>query len=412
MTDGILWFECYSGISGDMAVAAMLDLGADRDRVMRAVDSLGLDADVVIGKVRKSGIDVLDFDVRLHEDNHDHDMEYLYGDHRPSEHHTPHGHRNLGDIKDIVSRCDCSDRARDIALRIFDILAEAEAEAHGVTKDEVHFHEVGAVDSVIDIVSLAVCIDDLDMDDIRFSELYEGTGCIRCQHGILPIPVPAVANIARAHGLKLKITDSKGEYVTPTGAAFAAAVGNQIPLPKEFRIRSVGMGAGKRESERSGILRVMVVEPASDEMHAVKLESNIDDCSGETLGYTSERLFDAGARDVFFSPIYMKKNRPAYMLTVICRDSDADEMERIIFSETTTIGIRRSHVERSVMDRRTDEMDTPLGRVGVKICSYGGMTRVYPEYDSLKELCKKKRISYREGYDIVRSSLDDGPSLH
>lgn len=412
MSDRILWFECYSGISGDMAVAAMLDLGADRDLVMKAVDSLGLDADVVIGKVVKSGVEALDFDVRLHEDNHDHDMEYLYGNRRPSEHHAPHGHRNLDDITKIVSRCDCSDKAKDLALRIFDILAEAEAKAHGVTKDKVHFHEVGAVDSIIDIVSLAVCVDNIGIDDIRFSELYEGTGCIRCQHGMLPIPVPAVANIVRVHNLRLRITDSEGEYVTPTGAAFVAAVGNQAPLPREFRIGSIGMGAGKRESERSGILRAMIVEPASDETHAVKLESNIDDCSGETLGYTSERLFDAGARDVFFSPIYMKKNRPAYMLTVICRDSDVEEMEKIIFSETTTIGIRRSHVEREVMDRRIDEVDTPLGRMDVKVCSYGGIARTYPEYDSLSRLCKEKGISYREGYDIVMSSLNDGPSRH
>lgn len=410
MTDRILWFECYSGISGDMAVAAMLDLGADENAVMKAANSLGLDAGIVIGRKIKSGIDAMDFDVRLPEDNHDHDMNYLYG--KGHGHHPHHGHRNLDEITEIVMRCNCSQRAKDLALRMFDILAEAEAEAHGIPKDEVHFHEVGAVDSIVDMISLAVCVDDLNIEDIRFSELYEGVGCIRCQHGILPIPVPAVTNIAHTHGLKLRITDSEGEYVTPTGAAFVAAVGKQKPLPREFLIKAVGIGAGKRKSERSGILRAMIVEPATDETHAVKLESNIDDCSGETLGYTSERLFDAGARDVFFSPIYMKKNRPAYMLTVVCRDSDVERMEEIIFSETTTIGIRRSHVERSVMERHIETVKTPIGDVKVKTCSYGDIVRSYPEYESLRELCNENGIPYREGYDKVMSYLDDDPSRH
>ena len=411
-TDGrILWFECYSGISGDMAVAAMLDLGADLDKVIRALRSLGLEgASLSVRRKMKSGLDVMDFDVVLKEDNHDHDMEYLYGkdphDHSVDHHHHHH-HRHLGEILGMIDRCDCSDVAKHIASRIFVILAEAEAKAHGVPVEKVHFHEVGAVDSIMDIVALAVCVDDLGIMDIRFSELYEGTGCIRCQHGILPVPVPAVVNIVTAHGVRMRITDSKGEYVTPTGAAFAAAVGNGKPLPREFRIIRTGMGGGKRESERSGILRAMILESASDETHAVKLECNIDDCSGEALGHTSERLFEAGARDVFYTPVYMKKNRPAYMLTVICRDSDADRMEDIMFRETTTIGIRRTHVERSVMDRYKVTVDSPIGRVEVKVCSRNGIRRFYPEYDSLSKICCEKGIPYREGYDRVSSWCRD-----
>lgn len=414
MSDRILWFECYSGISGDMAVAAMLGLGADRNAVEKAVSSLRLEADVVISNVNKSGIVATDFDVRLKEDNHDHDMAYLYGN---GEHHPhSHGHRNINDVSKIIMNCDCDENSKKLALKIFDILAEAEAEAHGVSKNEVHFHEVGAVDSIIDIISLAICVNSLGIGDIRFSELYEGTGCVRCQHGILPVPVPAVVNIVRKHGIRMKITESQGEYVTPTGAAFAAAVGNGKQIPKEFKILSVGIGAGKRESERSGILRAMIIEPAPDETHAVKLECNIDDCSGETLGYASKKLFEAGARDVFFIPVYMKKNRPSYMLTVICRDSDAGIMEKIIFSETTTIGIRRSHVERTIMDRYVTDIDTPLGNAVVKVCSYDDIFKIYPEYDSLSKLCDENGISYREGYDIVvscaKNVISCDPSRH
>lgn len=406
--DRILWFECYSGISGDMAVAAMMDLGADIDKVVKVLMSLGLEgASVSVRRKMKSGLDVMDFDVVLKEDNHDHDMEYLYGDRHHHEGHHHHSHRGLSEILAIIDRSSCSDVAKSIATRMFYILAEAEAKAHGVPMDKVHFHEVGAVDSIIDIVALAVCIDDLGIRDIRFSELYEGTGCVRCQHGVLPVPVPAVANIASGYNLRLRITESSGEYVTPTGAAFAAAIGNGKPLPREFRIERIGMGGGKRESERSGILRAMIVRPASDETHAVKLECNIDDSSGEALGYTSERLFEAGARDVFYTPVYMKKNRPAYMLTVICRDSDADRMEDIMFRETTTIGIRRTHVERSVMDRHIMNVDSPIGPVSIKVCNHNGIRRFYPEYDSLSALCRERGISYRQGYDIVSSWCAD-----
>lgn len=397
-----LYFECYSGISGDMAVAALLDLGADTDALRRALDSLHLDGfSVRISRVSKSGLDACDFDVVLDEDNHDHDPEYLYGDRHNHRGHHGHEHRGLPEIVGIIDSADMSTNAKDIAKRTFTILAEAESKAHGVPVEEVHFHEVGAVDSIVDIVSFAVCLDDLGIPDVCFSELYEGTGYIRCQHGVLPIPVPAVANIVSAHGLRMRITGSEGEYVTPTGAAFAAAVGNRRTIPTDMVIERIGMGAGKRESERSGILRAMILRPGSDEEHVFKLECNIDDCSGETLGYTMERLFAEGARDVHFTPIFMKKNRPAQMLTVICREEDIARMEDIMFRETTTIGIRRCPMERTVMDREVREVETPIGRVSVKVCRHRGIVKAYPEYESLVAVCKEKGIPYREAYEIV-----------
>ena len=419
MDGRMLYFECYSGISGDMAVAAMLDLGADREALDRALSSLDLKGfRTEVTRVSKSGLDVCDFNVILDEDNHDHDSEYLYGHghahghthgdehhvHEEIEHPHHHGHRGLPEILSIIDRADMTENAKSVSKRIFDIIGEAEAKAHGVPLEQVHFHEVGAVDSVVDIVSLGVCIDSLGVSDVCFSDLCEGTGCIRCQHGVIPVPAPAVVNIAEAHGLRLRITDSAGEYVTPTGAAFAAAVRTR-GVPRSFRIDRVGMGAGKRESERSGILRAMLITPAPETDTVVKLECNVDDCTGEALGFAAERLMREGARDAHYIPVFMKKGRPAYMLTVICSESDRERLERVVFEETSTVGIRRSVMDRTIMDRRIEEVDTPIGRVQVKVCTVDGIEKAHPEYESLAAICRDKGIPYRDAYEIVMTSM-------
>lgn len=286
----ILYLECSSGISGDMTAAALLDAGADEAAVRRALESLPVDGfEVRITRVVKSGLDVCDFDVVLdaaHE-NHDHDMAYLHGhehgeasahDH-DHEHERAHGeahvhdhdhdhtrdgghrheHRGMAEIGAIIDAADMTDRAKEIARAVFAVIAEAEARAHGVPVDQVHFHEVGAVDSIADIVAIAAALDSLDVDDVAVSDLVEGTGTVRCQHGIIPVPVPAVVNIAAAHGLPLRIADVRGELVTPTGAAVAAAVRTRDALPERFTIERVGMGAGKRAYETPGILRAMIL---------------------------------------------------------------------------------------------------------------------------------------------------------
>ena len=425
MDGRMLYFECYSGISGDMAVAAMLDLGADRDALDRALSSLDLDGfRTEVTRVSKSGLDVCDFNVILEVDNHDHDMGYLYG----HEHHHDHGHhgdhdehdhddhgahhhgdhhhphRGLPEILSIIDRADMTDGAKAVSRKVFEIIGAAEAEAHGVPIDQVHFHEVGAVDSIVDVVALGVCIDSLGVSRVCFSELYEGTGCIRCQHGVIPVPAPAVANIASAHSLPLRITPSQGEYVTPTGAAFAAAV-RDSDVPASFTIDRIGLGAGKRESERSGILRAMLITPRSSEDTIVKLECNVDDCTGEALGFAAERLMREGARDAHYTPVFMKKGRPAYQLTVVCRESDRQRMERIVFEETSTVGIRRVALDRTVMDRRIDEVDTPIGRVQVKVCTIDGIEKSHPEYESLAAICREKGIPYRDAYETVMTSM-------
>ena len=306
----MLYLECSSGISGDMTVAALLDAGASEDVLRRALDSLPVEGfSVQVGRVKKSGLDACDFAVLLDEEheNHDHDMAYLHGpagepphghghvhghdrahDHArggasPNDHarghshphahedessHAPardhahshsHEHRGLPEILAIVEAADMSERAKATARRVFQVLAEAEAAAHGVDVDEVHFHEVGAVDSIADVVAAAVCLDDLDVTDVVVPVLCEGQGTVRCQHGVIPVPVPAVVNVAAAHGIPLRILDVQGELVTPTGAALVAAVRTRSRLPERFVVERVGVGAGKRAYDTPGILRALVV---------------------------------------------------------------------------------------------------------------------------------------------------------
>ena len=464
-----LYLECYSGISGDMTVAALLDLGADRsvlDRVLKSLKVSGFETK--ISRVVKSGIDACDFDVVLDKEheNHDHDMEYLHGHHHEGhennhfydhnhahedeaehfhshEHNHAHGagsaqdhhhheHRGIKEITYIIEHSAMTENAKKIALRIFEILAEAESKAHNVPVDQVHFHEVGAVDSIVDIVSVAVCLDDLDVTEVIVPVLCEGRGTVRCQHGILPIPVPAVANIVSANHLYLKMTEVEGELVTPTGAAIVAAVKTKDKLPETFEIQKIGIGAGKRQYECPGILRAMIISESTEQAKGrdkakaqteefknpeignnpkaenqetkdtiIKMETNIDDCSGEVLGFVMERLMKAGARDVHYVPVFMKKNRPAWVLNVICKEEDMEMLQNIIFEETTTIGIRYSIMERTILPRETRTLPTPWGEVQVKVCTLNGKEQLYPEYESVAQLSREKEIPFAEIYRYI-----------
>lgn len=269
-----LYLECYSGISGDMLTGALLDLGADQEKleqVLKTIPAQGFD--IQISKVQKSGISAVDFDVLLdHEhENHDHDMAYLFGETAPEEeehhhHHDghPHEHRSLQDVLAVIDGTQMTQGAKELAGRIFRIVAEAESEVHARPLNEVHFHEVGAIDSIVDIISIAVCFDDLrekeQISDVVVPVLYEGTGTVRCQHGVLPIPVPAVAAIVRKHGIRMHLIPDLGEFVTPTGAACVAALRTSDQLPAEFVIRKTGLGAGKRAYRRAGVVRAMLLE--------------------------------------------------------------------------------------------------------------------------------------------------------
>lgn len=423
-----LYLECYSGISGDMTVAALLDLGADREVLKESLKSLPVGGfRTEITRVKKSGLDACDFSVILEQDNHDHDMEYLHGSEKSytghhehshevnHEHHHghthshehPHEHRGMKEITEIIQKSEMTVRAKKMAMRVFGILAQAESKAHGVPVEEVHFHEVGAVDSIVDIAAIAICMDNLDISNVIVPVLYEGTGFIRCQHGQIPVPVPAVTHIAETHKLKLKITDIQGELVTPTGAAVVAAFRTSDRLPEDFTMLKTGIGAGKRQYRCPGILRAMLIRETTDlQIKDIiwKLETDMDDCGGEMMGHVMNLLMANGAREVHYTPIYTKKNRPAYTLTVICKESEREKLENLIFSETTTIGIRRVEMERTILQREIQKKDTPVGTTIVKACTLpDGNIRYYPEYENVAELAERNQLSFRETYDRIRS---------
>lgn len=411
-----LYLECYSGISGDMTVAALLDLGADREVLKESLKSLPVGGfRTEITRVKKSGLDACDFSVILEQDNHDHDMEYLHGSEKSytghheytHSHEYPHEHRGMKEITEIIQKSKMTARAKKMAMRVFDILAQAESKAHGVPVEEVHFHEVGAVDSIVDIAAIAICMDNLDISNVIVPVLYEGTGFIRCQHGQIPVPVPAVTHIAETHKLKLKITDIQGELVTPTGAAVVAAFRTSDRLPEDFTMLKTGIGAGKRQYRCPGILRAMLIRETTDlQIKDIiwKLETDMDDCGGEMMGHVMNLLMANGAREVHYTPIYTKKNRPAYTLTVICKESEREKLENLIFSETTTIGIRRVEMERTILQREIQKKDTPVGTAIVKACTLpDGNIRYYPEYENVAELAERNQLSFRETYDRIRS---------
>jgi hypothetical protein len=321
----------------------------------------------------------------------------------------------MAEISEILARTELTDKARELAVRIFDILAAAEAKAHAVPVEQVHFHEVGAIDSIVDIVAVAVCMDNLGIEEVIVPKICEGTGTVRCQHGILPVPVPAVTNIIEAHQLPIQITNVQGEFVTPTGAAIVAAIRTSGKLPEIFTIEKIGIGAGKRTYEKPSLLRAMLIRGKETEEKNIsdvrnapnnidqiyKLESNIDDCSGEVLGYVMEQLFSEGARDVHYTPVYMKKNRPGWQLNVICSEEDVERLEQIIFKETTTIGIRRLRLERSVLEREIITVETPYGKAVVKKCFAEGVLHFYPEYESVAAISKNMGIPYIEVYHNI-----------
>ena len=474
-----LYFDCTSGISGDMIVGALLDLGADEQVMRKALAGLaGEGVKIVTERVMKNALDCCNFDVVLDEEheNHDHDMEYLFGhgplgtgvvdhaqfndpqppspgDHAHGDHHGHHHdeehhhdhhhtHRNLADVLRIIDSLEMTPSAKKLADRVFEILAEAEGKAHGKDTHEVHFHEVGALDSIADIVAASVCFDNLGIERVVIPKLCEGSGTIRCAHGILPIPVPAVMNVASVYGLPIAVTDRKGELITPTGAAFAAAVMTDTKLPETFVPQKVGLGAGKRAYEIPSILRAVIFESGSDEKNCQhdhnasseasrirnvfqgsaqsddsdthgaaniiwKLETNIDDSTGEQLGFVMELLMNAGARDAFYTPVYMKKNRPAWLLTVICDHDRIHAMEDVIFKNTTTIGIRRQVMERTCLPRREGVVSTEYGDVQVKICTYGGEEKIYPEYESAAAVAREKGISLGEVYKKIEVAYKD-----
>lgn len=374
-----LYLDCFSGISGDMFAAALLDLGADAGALHAAVAGLGIPGcSVEIRKKQQSGI--LGTDIQVVEPH--------------AEHHEGHPHRTWADIAALLDAASLQEPVRETAKKIFTIIAEAEGRVHGMPAEEVRFHEVGAVDSIVDIVAAAVLVHSLGQVRVVCSPLTDGSGTITCAHGVLPVPVPATAEILRAHHVPFACCDAGTELVTPTGAAIAAGLAERFGTMPPMTIARIGYGCGKRETGRPNLLRAVLGEETAGEAgdRVAVLETTIDDSTGEALGYALEQLFEAGVRDAYFTPVFMKKGRPAYALTVLCAEEKAEFFARLLFENTATIGLRKRICDRVVMQRSVTQVETAYGKIDCKRCEYDGIVKLKPEYESLREAAKRHGV--------------------
>ena len=385
----IAYLDAFSGVSGDMTVGALLDLGLPLARVRETIVSLGLDGVTVDAeRVARSGIGATKFHVRVHGMHPD--------EPRPHPHPHDHVHRPYREIRALIERSSLSERVRANALAVFARLAEAEGRVHGVAADDVEFHEVGALDAIVDVVCACLGFDHLGVDAIHAAPLPLGAGLARSAHGPLPVPPPAVVELLR--GRPVRFEDGPCELVTPTGAAIVAALARPEPVP-ELRIAAVGYGAGDRVlDDRPNLLRIVVGEPVVDVGgdDVVVLEATIDDMSPQLYEHVLERLLAAGARDAFLVPVIMKKSRPATLLRVLAAPGDRERLAAIVFAETTTIGLRWRHERRMVLVREEARVETPWGPVRVKIArAPDGSVNVSPEFEDCRRIAQERQVSLK-----------------
>ncbi len=416
-----LYLECNSGISGDMTVAALLDLGASESALRAGLDSLDLEGyDINITRVNKSGISACSFDVTLHghehkhghhehehDHKHDHDHHHEHDCEHDHGHAHSHEHRGIKEINAIIDGSGVSVKAKALAKKIFGIVAKAEGKVHGLPEDEVYFHEVGAVDSIVDIVGAAICLDELGIERVLSTPLSEGRGTVWCGHGLMPVPAPATLEIARAHKIPLNITDNDGEMVTPTGIAIAVATVDSFSPPAAMTVIKTGYGAGKREFKRANLLRASLVEEAqnSGREDVLELCCNIDDMTGEALAYACKVLLEAGALDCWLTPAVMKKGRPAHVLSLLTQPARKDEFTRLLFIHTSTLGVRGGVRERTTMRREARTVQTAYGELELKDAAFGDIKKTSVEYESAKALAQKHGAPITEIYDLKGTSL-------
>ena len=387
-----LYFDCSSGISGNMTLGALLELLDDQTYLQKELDKLHVDGyHLEITKQVKNGITGTHVEVVLHEEEH----------HNHHEHH--HAHRHLADIYKIIDDSDIDANSKELAKRIFLRVAKAESKVHNEPLDHVHFHEVGAIDSIVDIIGTAILITKINPDVIYSSVVNDGHGFITCAHGVIPVPVPATSEIFAAGNVVFQQVDIDTEMVTPTGAAIIAELACSFgPMPA-MKITKVGWGCGTKSFTIPNVLKVMMseCEDTSEEDEITIMETNIDDCTGEILAYTMDQLLAQGAKDVFFTPIFMKKGRPAYRLSVACASTDCEAMANILFAETSTIGIRYRQERRIVLQREIKEIETTYGKIHVKCCEHHGKQYAYPEFEDLKKLAQLHQLSLKEVYECA-----------
>lgn len=385
-----LYFDCFSGISGNMVIGAFLDAGVPFEVLSRELQKLPLhnEYELVYQRVQKSGITATYFDVKL---THHHHHE---------SHHGHHSHRNLQDITHIIQNSTLSPEVKSLALKIFQRLGEAEAKVHNCSLEEIHFHEVGAVDAIIDIVGAAFCFHFLGAPNVYASPLHVGSGMVKCAHGLMPVPAPATAELLK--GIPFYSGEIKGELVTPTGAAIISTLTRQYGSIPPMKTESIAYGAGTWDLSIPNVLRLFVGELAEntrEEDTSTIIEATIDDMNPQFYNYLMEKLFAAGAVDVFLTPIYMKKNRPGTLLSVTSNLPDHQPLLDIIFTESTTIGVRMHPVTRRKLTRSLHVLDTKYGPVQIKTAGTGdNILNIAPEFEDCRTIARETGIPLKEIY--------------
>lgn len=420
----VLYFDCSSGISGNMTLGALLQIVDDKEYLIKQLESLHVDGyHIEVSTMVKNGITGTYVDVVLdhnhdhthdhehhHDHTHDHEHEYHHDhdhthDHEHEHHHDhthEHVHRNIYDVYKIIDDSSIDNRSKELAKKIFLRVANAESKVHNEPLEQVHFHEVGAIDSIVDIIGTAILINYITPDIIYSSIVNDGYGFIECAHGTIPVPVPATSEIFASSEVIYQQIDIDTELVTPTGAAIIAELASSFGAMPAMKVEKIGWGAGSKELKIPNVLKVSLGTMDKNNDDILVMETNIDDCTGEILGYTVEKLLENKALDAFFTPIYMKKSRPAYKLTVICKQEDKEILQDIIFKETTTIGIRYRSEKRQVLSRKQVTIHTSIGDIEAKEVTHHGDTYVYPEYESVKLLAKKNNVAIKEVYKLIK----------
>lgn len=384
----ILSYDCFSGISGDMNLGAMIDLGINKDYLIGELNKLNLRGwEIIVEKDQRHGISGTKVTVR--QTRHE------------------HAHRHLSDIERIIRESALDEKTKDLAMKIFTKIAVAEAKVHGVPVDHVHFHEVGAVDSIVDVTGAAICFNALKVEGVHVSPVELGSGFVRCDHGKLPVPAPATAEIIK--GLPVKQAGVGFEATTPTGAAILAVLGTDFTPGLPMKIEKTGYGVGQKDNhDIPNLLRVYLAETEKQEAghDAMLLECNIDDMNPEFFEYISDKLFKSGVSDVFLTNIMMKKGRPGIILSIICENEYAETVREIIFRESTSLGIRTFRFRKDTLMRKPEVIETEFGRINIKRSFYKDReVSVKPEYDDCRRIAVEKGIPVKEVYNKIMAVI-------
>jgi len=397
----IAYFDCFSGISGDMTLGAFVDAGLDINLLKEQLALLQLDGyEISAEKVKRAGITGTKVHVTISlQDSHIPEKCYS---------HSHDSHRAFSDIQRIIERSKLHRDIKNDSIKIFHRLATVEAKIHGTSIENIHFHEVGAIDSIIDIVGSVIAIKHLGIERVYFSPVPTGHGYTRCEHGIFPIPAPATAELLKEQ--LLKFVDVEKEITTPTGVAIITTLGEGLRTNPEMKMLRIGYGAGTYDNPSiPNLLRVFIGETItnviSDEMWVI--ETNLDNMSGEVLGYTMDKLFEAGAVDVYFTPVQMKKGRPGIIISAIVSEANLSSVELILFNQTTTFGIRKYKVARTILTREYKEVESQFGKIRIKIGKFNDdIKSLSPEYEDCKRIAEEKGIPLKQIYNSISKDLD------